>query len=214
VTVEAVWYGCYGSNLDATRFRCYLEGGTPPGATRSQPGCRDRTPPTGDRPVQLHGQVHFTCHATGWGGAVAFLDTGAPGTSPGRAYRLTTAQLEDVVAQENGRPPGSVAVDVSAVVAAGRVVACPGWYGTVAHVGAVDGEPLLTITSSWSVGDVEPAPPSGPYLRTIGVGLAASHGWPRARVAAHLASLPGVAGTWDPASVAEALEGRYSTPRR
>lgn len=218
----AVWYGCYGSNLSTERFRYYLAGGAPRGSTRAQPGCRDRSAPTGDRAVTLPGAVHFAHHATGWGGAVAFLDVAAAGSAPGRAYRVSEGQLADVVAQENGRPPGSVDVDVAAVLAAGRLEVCPGWYGTVAYVGQVDGEPLVTITSAWSAADVEPAPPSAAYLRTIAAGLVEVHRWSTAEVVAHLETCPGVGPDWTTARLTAALVGGvgeggdagYSTPRR
>ncbi len=208
-----VWYGCYGSNLSLARFRCYLEGGTPAGSTRAQPGCRDGSAPTGDRRTTMPGQVHFAQHAVGWGGAVAFLDVDAPGSCPGRAYRLTADQLADVVAQENGRQPGSVDLDLDAILATGRSTVCPGWYGTVAHVGDVDGEPLLTITSAWSVADIEPAPPSAAYLRTIAIGLAESHGWSSDRAATHLHRWPGVGPSWTLAALTAAIEtDAASTP--
>lgn len=202
---RAVWYGCYGSNLSIARFRCYLAGGTPPGSARGQPGCRDATPPTGNRAVTLPGRVHLAQHSPAWDGAVAFLDTAAPGRSPGRAYRITVEQVADVVAQENGRPPGSVTVDLGDLVTRGREEVCPGWYGTLAHVGAVDGEPLFTITSSWTLDDIEVAPPSAAYIRTMGAGLAEAHGWSTEEVAAHLLQCPGVAPTWSIDAVAEAL---------
>jgi hypothetical protein len=211
VTAEAAepgaWYGCYGSNLALARFRCYLEGGRPLGSSRSQPGCRDTSPPTGDRPVTLPGQVHFAHHAPSWGGAVAFLDLDAPATSPGRAYRITAPQLADVVAQENGRRPGAVSLDLAEVGAGGRVEVCPGWYGTVAWVGEVDDEPLLTITSAWALSDVAPAAPSAAYLRTIGDGLAEAHGWTPTQAAAHLHRCPGVAPAWTPDALVALLAG-------
>jgi len=163
--------------------------------------------------VTLPGQVHFAKRAPGWGGAVAFLDTGAPGRSPGRAYRLTIDQLADVVAQENGHPPGSVAVGVDELATGDARVVCRGWYGTVAHVGDVDGEPLLTITSSWALALVEVAPPSAAYLGTIGAGLAEAHGWSAAAVAAHLHRCPGIAPTWTIEAVTAVLTAAGPTDR-
>lgn len=199
------WYGCYGSNLAWARFRCYLEGGAPPGAAATQPGCRDASPPSGDRPVWLPGQVYFAHHAPSWGGGVAFLDTSSAARSPGRAYRVTLDQLADVTAQENRLAPGSLSFDVEHLVAARGAPVCAGWYGTVAPVGSVDGEPLLTITSG-SPSPTDPAALSAPslaYLRTIAGGLAETHGWPAATIAEHLHACPGVAPTWSTTALTE-----------
>ena len=59
-----VWYVSYGSNMSAARFACYVEGGRPPGGTRTNPGCRDRTPPVRDVPV---GYI-FEVISRGYGG--------------------------------------------------------------------------------------------------------------------------------------------------
>ena len=206
-SVDRVWYAAYGSNLSLARFTCYLTGGVPPGGTTAHPGCRDPSPPRRSVPVLLPGQVHFTGHAEQWGGAVAFLDPAAPGTSPARAYDLAGDQLADVVAQEGRRPPPG-ALDVAEVVAAGRWVAHDGWYGTVVHVGHLDDVPLLTFTSPWGIDDVSLAAPSARYLRLLAEGLAESHGWGLDRAVPHLLGCPGVTLGWDAASLLQALAGR------
>jgi len=101
-----VWYASYGSNMSAERLACYLAGGCPPGATRSYPGARERTLPTDVRPLELAGCVYFAWHSATWGGGIAFYDPEGPGSSVGRAYRLTIGQLSDVLEQEMHREPG------------------------------------------------------------------------------------------------------------
>lgn len=206
-SADRVWYASYGSNLSLSRLTRYLTGGVPPGGTSAHPGCRDPSPPRRSVPLWLPGQVHFTGHAEQWGGAVAFLDTEAPATSPARAYDLAVEQLADVVAQEGRRtPPG--ALDVGEVVASGHWLAHDGWYGTVVHVGHLDDVPVLTFTSPWRIGDVAPAPPSARYLRVLADGLAESHGWALDRAVEHLLCCPGVAPRWDAPSLLQALAGR------
>ena len=101
-----VWYASYGSYMSAERLACYLAGGCPPGATRTYPGARDRTLPTDVRPLELAGCVYFAWHSATWGGGIAFYDPDGPGSSVGRAYRLTLGQLSDVLEQEMHREPG------------------------------------------------------------------------------------------------------------
>lgn len=201
---ERLLYACYGSNLAAARLRCYLEGGTPPGGIRPNPGCRDPSPPRRSLPIWLPGQTWFARHAEQWGGAVAFLDPDAPGTAPGRAYDLSVEQLADVIAQEaRRRPPGSL--DVAAVVAAGRLALDDGWYGTCVHVGDLDGLPLITFTAPWHLGDVAPAAPSAQYLRLLVDGLGEAHGWDRAVAVRHLLTCSGVGLRWTAETLLAAL---------
>ncbi|HEX4162369.1 MAG TPA: hypothetical protein VHZ05_07725, partial [Acidimicrobiales bacterium] len=70
-----VWYAGYGSNLCADRFRCYLEGGIPPGLTTSCRGARDTTDPRSDRPLDIPHRLYFAGIAKGWGGSPCFIDT-------------------------------------------------------------------------------------------------------------------------------------------
>lgn len=106
--------------------------------------------------------------------------------------------------------PGSLSLDVGQLVASGGAPVCTGWYGTVTHVGSVDGEPLLTITSSSPAPD-DPAQLSAPspaYLRTIAAGLTETHGWTPRAVARHLIGCPGVAPTWSTAALDELVPRR------
>ncbi len=47
--MQRIWYVAYGSNLAMGRFRCYLSGGRPDGASREYPGCGDTTSPPAAR---------------------------------------------------------------------------------------------------------------------------------------------------------------------
>jgi hypothetical protein len=201
---DLIWYAAYGTNLDAQRLGCYLAGGTPPGGGRSTPGARDPRPPRADRAVHLPGSVYFAWESPTWGGGVAFLDTLAPGTSPGRAYLLTHEQFSDVVAQEMHRPPG---VDLDLAVLGGHRSWAfgDGRYETLHVVDHVDGAPVVTFTAPASA-PLDYRAPSAAYLTVMGRGLMASHGWTPARVASYVVGCRGIADAWTVDAVTALLD--------
>jgi hypothetical protein len=197
---ELIWYASYGSNMDAGRLRSYLEGGSPPGAVVSQPGARDPSPPRDVRPVSLAGSVYFAWDSPTWGGGIAFYDPLAPGTSVGRAYLLTRAQLSDVAAMEMHRPPGDD-LDLTELLAAGSSSHGPGRYETLHVVGSLDEIPVVTFTSSEH--DVPHRAPTAPYLATMGRGLRDGHGWTASEAASYLLDRPGIGPEWTAADIAD-----------
>lgn len=183
----------YGSNMARARLACYLTGGRPPGARRHYPGARDRTLPSEDRAVHLPGRLWFAGESTVWGGGIAFYDHYAVGPTAARAYRITTAQLTDVAAQEMHRVPAPDDPLEAALRAGieGRHAAGPGRYETLVAVGRLDGLPMLTFTAPHGYAEVPHTAPSAAYLAMIGAGLREAHGWSDAEVAAYLgAALP------------------------
>lgn len=193
-----VWYVAYGSNLAADRFRVYLEGGSPPGASRVYAGARDPSAPVDDRPATLPLPLYFAGVSPTWGGGVAFVDPApaARTTTLARAWLVTTGQLEDVVAQERGAP--REAVDVEAVRREGIVLLGDGaHYGTLVRCAEIDGEPAITCTAPPEPDRPPPAAPTAPYLRIVGRGLADTHGLDAAAAARYLARCPGVDRGWD-----------------
>lgn len=200
-----VWYVSYGSNMYAARLGCYLAGGTPPGAQRGYPGCRDRQPPCRAQGCELPGGVYFATWSQVWGGGRAFYDPGLDGVAAARAYLVTAEQFSDIVAQEMHREPGAD-IDLAPVLASGRHELGPGRYETLLHAGEIDGYPVLTFTAPWRADDVEWTVPSAPYLRMLLGGLRESHDWDTHRAAGYLAGLPGAHGQWRAADIA-ALDG-------
>lgn len=183
---RVVWYVGYGSNLHAERFACYLAGGTPVGAARGYPGCRDTSPPLATRALEVPGGIYFATESPVWLGGRAFYDPELPGVTAARGYLVTTGQFADVAAQEMYRDPG-VDLDLSAVLADGRHALGPGRYETLLHLGEHDGHPALTFTAPWRAADVEHTKPSAAYLTVLASGLAESHGWSADRIADYLA---------------------------
>ena len=201
---DLIWYAAYGTNLDRARLGCYLEGGTPPGGARATPGARDPRPPRDDRAIQLPGSVYFAWESTTWGGGVAFLAPSEPGTSPGRAYLLTHEQFSDVVAQEMHRPPGAD-LDL-AVLGGNRSWAFgDGRYETLHVVDTIDEVPVVTFTAP-ATAPLDYRAPTAAYVRVMGRGIRASHGWTASRTAEHLLTCRGIGPDWTASDLAAVIE--------
>ena len=199
-TPEYVWYAAYGSNLSAQRFGYYISGGSPDGASRVYPGCRDHEPPSGDRPAVLAHEMYFGGRSQNWGGAVAFIDPNhdAEQRTLARLYRISWQQLEDVIAQENGEPRGSVQLNRD-VLELGRVEIDAGWYRVVLLVTHEWGEPMLVndehaITVTAPAGRLDYRVPTDAYLRHLVTGLRESHGLSDDRILDYLFYRPGIKG--------------------
>lgn len=122
-----VWYACYGSNLSAERFACYIRGGVCRQNGRHYDGCRDKTMWTDSASACFSGEMYFGNHSRSWyGGGVAFFDPQGEGTSFMRLYRITFGQLRDVQQQEG---------------------MSDNWYGNLVYLGQRDGCPVYTFTS-------------------------------------------------------------------
>lgn len=196
--MSPVWYVAYGSNLERSRFDCYLEGGVPAGGQRDYAGCGDPSAPADDVAVEIPGRLVFAGASTVWGGGMAVYDPTGSGRVAGRAYLLTRAQVGDVVAQEMRREPAGAFARrlVTALVDAESVqVLGPGRYETVVRLQDVDDRPAFTVTCD-DVDGLEPRAPTAPYLRTIAAGLRSAHGWDAPQVADYLAAAVGVEGAW------------------
>jgi cation transport regulator ChaC len=180
-----VWYVAYGSNMSAARFRCYVEGGRPPGALREYAGCRDRTLPVESRAMFVPGRVYFALESATWTGGMAFYDPDAEGYAAARAWLITEQQFADVLSQEMHRDIGDE-IDFTAVRPGVRLTVGPGRYETVVHIGDLDGRAELTFTCPWRANEVHHVPPSAAYLRMLASGLSETHGWDEAQAIAHL----------------------------
>lgn len=187
-----VWYVCYGSNLSADRFGCYLAGGCPPGAAMAYAGARDPATPRDDVPVDLPGRLYFAGESSVWGGGMAFYDHDVPGPTAARAYRITAGQFADVAAQEMHRIPRQgdpLEEVVLGGLDGGRHRAGPGRYETLIQVGRRAGLPMLTFTAPHGSEAVPHSEPSEAYVAVLADGLRESRGWTARDVAAYLASV-------------------------
>lgn len=84
-----VWYACYGSNINSSRFMNYID------------RCADTTPPAEDRPYEFDHPVYFAGKSITWDGyGKAFLDNTAAGHAYGRIYKITREQYLQVKKKE------------------------------------------------------------------------------------------------------------------
>lgn len=200
---ERIWYVAYGSNLAMARFRCYLSGGRPDGASREYAGCRDPSDPVRTEGVEVPGTLVFAAESGVWGGGMAFYESSGAGTVAGRAHLITAGQFADVVAQELRRPPGGeFALDLAGLLpdVDSMVTTGPGRYETVVRLGELDDVAMFTITNH-DVRSLPRAAPTAPYLRWISVGLRESHGYDAGRIARYLVGAPGISGTWSESEI-------------
>jgi hypothetical protein len=122
--------------------------------------------------------LSFYGYSRTWGGAPAFFEPALPDEHTGaevfaRAWRLAWDQLEDVLAQENGRHPDALDVEPGALVEGFSMVAGPGRYDRVICLGTLEGLPVLTCTAPGLPRSTiaRPAAPSPEYLAHIITGL-------------------------------------------
>jgi hypothetical protein len=192
IVASPVWYVSYGSNMSSERLACYIEGGRPPGGTRTNPGARDRRLPERSVPVDLPGTVYFAGQSPQWGGGVAFYDHETPGWTAARGYLVTAGQLADIAAQEMYRVPQDgdpLEEIVLGSLEGGRHEVGPGRYETLVEVGRHEDVPLLTFTAPHGVHHVEHTVPSDAYLDAVRLGLRESRGWDDERLATYLDSV-------------------------
>lgn len=124
---DYVWYAAYGSNLSAERFACYIRGGFCRENSHSYSGCADKSLWTAEYFTSVSGQMYFGKESITWGGGVCFFDASITGSAIVRLYRITRAQLMDVMKQEGPSPA---------------------WYGHIQCLGVeTNGEPIVTLTS-------------------------------------------------------------------
>ncbi|MFD8980304.1 histone deacetylase [Streptomyces sp. NPDC059564] len=199
-----VWYASYASNMHMDRLAAYIAGGTPVGAARTYPGCRDRRAPERSIAVELEGTLYFATESAVWTGGRGFYDPTAPGSTRGRAHLVTVGQMSDIAAQEMYGKPGAD-LDLTAVLRDGRDEQGPGRYETLICPGTIEDIPVLTFTAPWTLHDVELLTPSAAYLRYLAGGLLESGPWQEQDIAEYLASRPGAAGTWTAEQVRELL---------
>jgi hypothetical protein len=179
-----VWYASYGSNLSSKRFQAYIKGGKPEGSSTTQEGCRNKTLPEKDIPIRFEGRMHFAGESTRWGGGgVAMMDNDHAGHALGRAYLITMEQFDDVVAQENGKLPGSLVVNTDEALVNGLTDIGSNLYGRLVHIGDYGNAPVFTFTGNFSAKEAleeskdkrgygrKTNTPSSNYLRMISQGL-------------------------------------------
>jgi hypothetical protein len=130
---------------------CYVVGGRPPGSNHTNPGCRDKTPPSNNQPLVLHFELYFAGNSANWRGAPAFVRRSNNNfVTLGRMYLITDDQFNDVVMQENDRPVnGARFVPSFDDLMKHDEFELPGnrLYGHLFRVGEQNGWPIFTFTT-------------------------------------------------------------------
>jgi hypothetical protein len=182
---DLVWYVAYGSNLGRARLQAYLDRGPDP------------TPPRVDRPVAIGHALFFAGESVIWGGGRGYVDHAPldPPATLARAWLLTRAQWAALHARESG--PGHEAGTDPGTLAEGEVrVVGKGRYDAVIGLGHHEAVPVVTFTGPDRLDLTTCTRPDAAYLRAIATGLAEAHGLTVDRVAAYLASRPGMTEHW------------------
>ncbi|WUA73872.1 histone deacetylase [Streptomyces longwoodensis] len=196
-----VWYTSYGSNMHLQRLAAYIQGGSPRGASRQYPGCRNPAMPSRSIAVELPGVMYFATESPVWGGGRAFYDPDATGRVLARAHLVTAEQFSDIAAQEMYREPGTN-LSLTGVLHSGRAVLGEGRYETLVCAGQLEGLPVLTFTAPWGIDDVPWVPPSLAYVRFLASGLREAEAWDSDAIAEYVAACPGATGHWSVEAIA------------
>lgn len=224
-----IWYASYGSNLNEQRFLTYIEGGKPPGSTRTYDGCDDKALPEEDIAIRFNGRPHFALTSSVWRGGIAFMDDQSEeGSGLGRAYLISVDQFDQVVAQENGgSSKGAEPVPLEQTLSKGREVTGDGPYETMVHVGDYQGAPVITFSAPFTSQEamtnsgsvirnkvrlpVRSNKPSAAYVRMIGAGLNETFGLDEVQQADYIRGCPG-GDRWDRQDLVKALRGDDVAP--
>lgn len=100
--IDKVWYVTYGSNLLKERLGYYIKGGTCQYNGRCYKACPDTTMPEKSIPVMIPYDMYYSNFDMGsWkNSTVCFLDVTKPGKAYGRAWLVTSSQLEEIHRRE------------------------------------------------------------------------------------------------------------------
>lgn len=169
---EYIWYASYGSNLLASRFNCYIQGGKPNGSKKTYQGCRNKNPPIDNQETYISSELYFAKKSQTWNdGGVCFISNnfGQSKEALARMYLITKEQFIDVVKQEN-RNSQDLQIDFEKVISEGGIVfKKDAWYGKIIYLGNQDDHPIFTFTHEIDI--VEKNKPNEDYLKTIIEGI-------------------------------------------
>ena len=203
---DLIWYASYGSNILSSRFLCYIEGGSPLGATREYIGCTNKTPPQAAHAIRIPYNLYFSKQSSIWEGmGVAFLnskkDTAA--ITFGRMYLITREQFTQVVRQENDMMPSddSIDIDFKTTIENGDSQIDANWYSKIIYLGIEYGHPIFTFTSAWPEHEIKKEPPGEKYLKTIITGIKECYELTDEEIVEYLSKLDGINGYINKATI-------------
>ncbi|KAK4477805.1 hypothetical protein RD792_017067 [Penstemon davidsonii] len=184
-----VWYATYGSNMNISRFQCYIEGGQTEGMRKPCVGSMDKSQPEEIIWKTFPHRLFFARDRTAtWGpGGVAFLHpkSNVQDKSYLCLYKITLEQFNDVLLQENvtsydmSRPLFDLTalqtIQTKECISVDFVQR--GWYHNVVYLGMENDIPILTMTctlsdiNSFKSGKLPMYPPCKEYANTLVKGL-------------------------------------------
>ncbi len=177
---EYVWYACYGSNLNNSRFYYYIKGGVFKVTGRVHPGCQDKTLPIKERRYTINHELYFSKKSNSWENkAVAFISAKSNKAHATKCllYLITRQQFTDILIQENSSvPPMPEIVPNLESAKQGEEVLVGmteqfNWYGRLLYLGEYDGYPIYSFTSKEPDETILATEPGAKYLKVIGNGL-------------------------------------------
>lgn len=189
-----VWYASYGSNLlYKDGFLCYIKSGVRRGANQKENGCKDKTPPRKNKPIDIPFPLYFAERSPRWnGGGVAFIGLSKDeyNLTVCRMYLITEQQFIDVVKQENEN--STISIDFEEVKRIGSKVFSKSWYGNIIYLGKNEGYPIFTFTHYNNLEDHKYNTPSAAYLQIIAAGLKETRKWTEDEIVDYLLQKPGI----------------------
>lgn len=194
---ELVWYASYGSNLLRDRFMKYINGGVVPGATFSQIGCEDKSPPINDSQIIIPNQVYFSQKMSGWENqGIAFIEQQKSKnvSSLGRMYLITQEQFEQIVWQENHLTnfQDQPNINFEKINQKGFEEIPDFLYGRIVLLGSKDSFPIYTFTANWNDTRIEYTKPGMKYIKVIANGIRETYSYTDNDIVNYLSNLPGI----------------------
>lgn len=197
LTGDLVWYASYGSNILPERFMKYIFGGIAPGASITQVGCTNKTPPLRECPIILSHQLYFSQHISGWQNlGVAFImhKSNPRVKTYGKMYLVTKEQFQEVVWQENNindfkNQPG---IDFEEVRRKKYIKIADSNYGRIIYLAEKDSIPIYTFTANWEDSQIEYIPPGPKYLKLIALGIKMTYSLTDEEVLDYFIQQPGI----------------------
>ncbi|KAG8379252.1 hypothetical protein BUALT_Bualt07G0069300 [Buddleja alternifolia] len=184
-----IWYATFGSNMNMSRFRCYIEGGQAEGMKRPCVGSMDKSKPKEIKWKTFPHRLFFGRERTAtWGpGGVAFLHpkSDVKERTYMCLYKITLEQFNDVLLQENvsSYNLNHPLFDLTALqtIQNEQCISVEfvqrGWYHNVVYLGKENDIPILTMTctlsdvDSFISGEFAINPPCKEYANTLIKGL-------------------------------------------
>lgn len=160
-----IWYAAFGSNMNKSRFDCYIKGGQMEGMRRRCVGSMDKSQPKEIMWKTFPHRLFFARdHTATWGpGGVAFLhpESDIQEKTYTRLYKITLEQFNDVLLQENVLSDDMTCplfdltflqtIETEKCISVELVQR--GWYHNVVYLGKENNIPILTMTCPLS--DIE-----------------------------------------------------------